>query len=72
MRVAHADAAFYDFGADERLLVAAQEIDHRSYVIALLGGDAGLRAGRSSRSNGKTSISNDCKSGCGTRTGVAS
>lgn len=29
-----------DFGACERLLVAAQEIDHRSYVIALLGGAA--------------------------------
>lgn len=45
MRVPHADAAFHDFGAYERLLVAAQEIDHRSYMIALLGGEAGLRAG---------------------------
>jgi integrase len=45
MRVPHTDAAFHDFGAYECLLVAAQEIDHRSYVIALLGGEAGLRAG---------------------------
>src|SRR5688572_903861 len=45
MRVPHTDAAFHDFGAYERLLAAAQEIDHRSYVIALLGGEAGLRAG---------------------------
>jgi integrase len=45
MRVPRTDAAFHDFDAYERLLAAAQEIDHRSYVIALLGGEAGLRAG---------------------------
>ncbi|MDH4065275.1 MAG: hypothetical protein OEW19_12820, partial [Acidobacteriota bacterium] len=45
MQVPHTDAAFHDVGAYERLLVAAQEIDHRSYVIALLGGEVGLRAG---------------------------
>jgi hypothetical protein len=43
-RVHHTDAAFHDFGAYDRLLVAAQEIDYRSYVIALLGGETGLRA----------------------------
>lgn len=37
--------AFHDFDAYERLLTAAQTIDPRSYVIALLGGEAGLRAG---------------------------
>ena len=45
VRVPHTDAAFHDFVAYERLLVAAQKIDLRSYVIALLGGEAGLRAG---------------------------
>jgi integrase len=45
LRVPRRDAAFRDFDAYERLLAAAQEFDHRSYVIALLGGEAGLRAG---------------------------
>ena len=45
VRVARTDAAFHDFEAYERLLEAAQAIDPRSYVIALLGGEAGLRAG---------------------------
>jgi integrase len=45
MRVTRTDAAFHDFEAHERLLDAAQTIDPRSYLIALLGGEAGLRAG---------------------------
>jgi integrase len=45
VRVARTDAAYHDFDAYERLLKAAQTIDPRSYVIALLGGEAGLRAG---------------------------
>jgi hypothetical protein len=39
------DAAFHDFDAYERLLEASQSIDYRTYVIALLGGDGGLRVG---------------------------
>ena len=45
MRVPRTDAAFHDFDDYERLLKAAQTIDPRSYLIALLGGEAGLRAG---------------------------
>lgn len=45
VRVARTDAAFHDFDAFERLLKAALEIDPRSHLIALLGGEAGLRAG---------------------------
>jgi integrase len=45
VRVPRTDAAFHDFDAFERLLEAAQTIDPRSYVIALLGGEAGLRSG---------------------------
>jgi integrase len=45
VRVPRTDAAFHDFDDYERLLKAAQTIDPRSYVIALLGGEAGLRAG---------------------------
>jgi integrase len=43
--VPRTDAAFHDFGAYELLVAAAQTIDPRSYAIALLGGEAGLRAG---------------------------
>ena len=45
VRVPRTDAAFHGFDAFERLLEAAQTIDPRSYVIALLGGEAGLRSG---------------------------
>jgi integrase len=45
VRVPRTDAAFHDFDDYERLLKAAQTIDPRSYLIALLGGEAGLRAG---------------------------
>jgi integrase len=43
--VARRDAAFHDFGAYERLLDAALSIDARTYLIALLGGEGGLRVG---------------------------
>jgi integrase len=36
---------FYDFEPYERLVAAARELDHRIYLIVLLGGDAGLRRG---------------------------
>jgi integrase len=45
LRVPRTDAAFHDFDAYERLLTAAEAIDPRSYLIALLGGEAGLRSG---------------------------
>jgi integrase len=44
VRVPRTDAAFHDFDDYERLLKAAQTIDPRSYLIGLLGGEAGLRA----------------------------
>jgi integrase len=43
--IAKASASFHDFEEYERLLVAANETDARAYVIALLGGEAGLRCG---------------------------
>ena len=43
--VARRDAAFHDFGAYERLLNAALSIDSRTYLIALLGGEGGMRVG---------------------------
>jgi integrase len=45
LKVPRTDATFHDFGDYERLLKAAQTIDPRSYLIVLLGGEAGLRAG---------------------------
>jgi integrase len=45
VKVPRTDAAFHDFDDYERLLKVAQTIDPRSYLIALLGGEAGLRAG---------------------------
>lgn len=45
VRVPRTDAPFHDFDDYERLLRAALTIDPRSYVIALLGGEAGLRSG---------------------------
>jgi integrase len=39
------DAAFHDFDAYEKLLDASREIDWRTYLIALLGGEGGLRVG---------------------------
>lgn len=43
--VARSDAAFHDFDAYERLLQAARSIDERTYLIALLGGEGGMRVG---------------------------
>jgi integrase len=43
--VARRDAAFHDFDAYARLLDAARGIDWRTYLIALLGGEGGLRVG---------------------------
>src|SRR6187549_1827621 len=36
---------FYDFEEYERLVEAARDIDSRTYLAALLGGEAGLRCG---------------------------
>ncbi len=36
---------FYDFGEFERLVVAAQTMDARAYLLVLLSGEAGLRLG---------------------------
>lgn len=38
-------AGFHDVDAYERLLAAAKGLDARTYLIALLGGEAGLRCG---------------------------
>jgi len=38
-------AGFHDFEAYERLVAAAKGLDARTYLIALLGGEAGLRCG---------------------------
>ncbi len=38
-------AGFHDFEAYERLVVAAKALDTRTHLIALLGGEAGLRCG---------------------------
>ena len=38
-------AGFYDFDEYERLLQIAKAIDDNTYLIVLLGGDAGLRCG---------------------------
>ena len=38
-------AAFHDFAAFERLVAAATAVDQRARLIALLGGEAGLRCG---------------------------
>ncbi len=67
--VAQTGAAFHDFDAYERLLEAARSIDWRTYVIALLGGEAGLRVGEIVALNGRTSTSNDGRSACAIRIG---
>jgi integrase len=36
---------FYDFAEYDRLVAAARQIDSTTYLVVLLGGDAGLRAG---------------------------
>jgi len=71
VRAPRTDAAFHDFDDYERLLKAAQTIDARSYLIALLGGEAGLRAGEIVALEWADVISNDGGSGCGTLTRAA-
>ena len=48
---------FYDFDEFERLVAAANMSDSRAYIVVLLAGEAGLRLGEMSRSNGTTWIS---------------
>jgi integrase len=43
--VAKRTAQFHDFEAYERLVSAAERIDPRTYLLVLLGGEAGLRCG---------------------------
>jgi integrase len=38
-------AQFHDFDAFERLVAVAERLDHSTYLIVLLGGEAGLRCG---------------------------
>jgi len=45
LRVPKRAMKFYDFEEYERLVAAAKQIDHQSYVTVLLGGDGGLRCG---------------------------
>lgn len=43
--VSKKSTAFYDFDEYERIVAAARIIDQRTYLVALLGGEAGLRCG---------------------------
>src|SRR4051795_2625241 len=43
--VTKGSAAFYDFDEYERLVDLARELDARTHLLVLLGGDAGLRVG---------------------------
>src|SRR5712692_6866714 len=45
LRVPKPSAGFYDFDEYERLVTAAKMLDQNAYLIALLGGEAGLRCG---------------------------
>jgi integrase len=45
VRVTNSAVAFHDFEDYERLASAAKEIDDRACLVALLGGEAGLRLG---------------------------
>ena len=45
LRVEKGAAAFHDFEEYERLVDVARAIDQRTYLIVLLGGDAGMRCG---------------------------
>ena len=42
LKVSKPAVSFYDFDEYERLVEAAKGIDHRTYVIVLLAGEAGL------------------------------
>ena len=39
------DVSFYDFDEYERLVATATAIDHRTYLLVRLSGEAGLRSG---------------------------
>ncbi len=43
--VSKGSTAFYDFDEFERLVEAARELDQRTHLIILLGGEAGMRCG---------------------------
>ena len=45
LRVPKSAARFYDFDEYERLVEAARRDDHTTWLVALLGGEAGLRWG---------------------------
>ena len=45
LKVSKGAVSFYDFAEYDRLVAAAQAIDHRTYVLVLLSGEAGLRSG---------------------------
>jgi integrase len=45
LRVAKPSMGFYDFDEYERLVEAAKALDSVTYLVVLLGGDAGLRCG---------------------------
>ena len=45
LKAAKPEMAFHDFPAYEQLVEAAEAIDANSYLIVLLGGEAGLRCG---------------------------
>src|SRR4029453_17248397 len=44
-KVSKGNVSFYDFDEYERLVAAAKAIDHRTYLLVLLSGEAGLRSG---------------------------
>jgi integrase len=45
LKTPHPAARFHDFEAYEALVQAARQLDWRAYLIALPGGEAGLRCG---------------------------
>ncbi len=63
--------AFHDFGDFEILVTSAKAIDPNSYLITLLGGEAGLRCGEMMALEGPTSASASGSSACAGRNGRA-
>jgi integrase len=45
LKVTRSAISFYDFDEYDRLVTAARTIDHRTYLLVLLSGEAGLRSG---------------------------
>ena len=45
LRTPKSSAQFHDFEAYEQVVRAARELDWRTYLLVLLGGEAGLRCG---------------------------